>query len=125
MPAGDLTGRRGEDRRAAALREVVTGAEQRSGLRFVVHVGPSAGGDPRAHAERLLDVAGRAVVVHVDPEERRVEVVTGAEAARRLDDRACALAALAMSTSFAAGDLEGGLVTGVRMLADHAGPGAA
>jgi hypothetical protein len=38
-----------------------------------------------------------------------------------LPNRACALAALAMRASFANGDLTGGIVTGLRMLADSAG----
>ena len=57
----------------------------------------------------------------VSPGDGLLEIVTGAESARRLSDRACALAALSMTTSFAGGDLVGGIVTGVRMLAEAAG----
>ena len=60
---------------------------------------------------------GRAVELAPEYEE----VVTGEAAARRLSDRACALAALSMTTSFAGGDLAGGIVTGIRMLAEAAG----
>ena len=53
--------------------------------------------------------------------DRQLEIVTGKESSRRLSDRSCALAALSMTTSFAGGDLVGGIVTGVRMLAESAG----
>jgi hypothetical protein len=48
-----------------------------------------------------------------------LEIVTGQRAARRLPDRICALAALSMTASFEGGDLAGGVVTGLRMLADQ------
>lgn len=122
MRAGDVL----DERQVALVRTVVEEAEARSGLVFSLHVGPSLG-DPRGFAERLLGAlaerAPHAVLLHVDPTARRVEVLTGSVAALRVDDRACALAALAMGSSFAGGDLVGGVVTGVRMLADHAGPG--
>ena len=50
-----------------------------------------------------------------------VEVVTGAEANRRVSDRAAKLAVLAVVASCAEGDISGALVTGVRILADQAG----
>jgi hypothetical protein len=57
----------------------------------------------------------------VSPGQRLLHIVTGPDSARRLPNRACALAALAMRASFANGDLVGGIVTGLRMLADAAG----
>ena len=65
------------------------------------------------------------VLIAVSPGQKVVEVVTGAGAARRLPDRACALAVLSMTTSFAAGDLVGGIVNGLRQLSDQAGHPAA
>ena len=61
------------------------------------------------------------MLIAVSPGQQVVEVVTGAAAARRLPDRACALAVLSMTTSFAAGDLVGGIVNGLRQLSDQAG----
>ena len=61
------------------------------------------------------------MLIAVSPGQRVVEVVTGASAARRLPDRACALAVLSMTSSFASGDLVGGLVNGLRQLSDQAG----
>ena len=50
-----------------------------------------------------------------------LQIVTGRSRPQRLPNRACALAALACGPSFASGDLTGGIVTGLRMLADSAG----
>jgi hypothetical protein len=61
------------------------------------------------------------VLIAVSPGQRVVEVVTGAGAGRRLPDRACALAVLSMTGSFAAGDLVGGIVNGLRQMSDQAG----
>ena len=99
-------------------------ASAESGLHFSVYVGPVEG-DIREHAERLHAATGamasRAIVILVAPGDRQLEIVTGKESARRLTDRACALAALSMTTSFAGGDLVGGVVTGLRMLSESAG----
>jgi len=98
------------------------GAE--TGLNFSVYVGPVEG-DVRDHAERLHAALGprspKGVIVLVAPGDRQLEIVTGKESARRLSDRSCALAALSMTTAFSGGDLAGGIVTGVRMLAESAG----
>jgi uncharacterized membrane protein YgcG len=60
------------------------------------------------------------VLVLVDPAARIVEIVTGADARRDLDDAEVKLAALSMQTAFAAGDLVGGITGGVLQLAEHA-----
>ena len=69
---------------------------------------------------RLGDDADRSVVVVIDPAHRRLEILTGATAARYLDDRATALGAMSMTSSFAAGDLAGGIVAGLHTLSEHA-----
>jgi uncharacterized membrane protein YgcG len=109
------------------VREISRGcstASSETGLHFSVYVGPVEG-DIRDHAERLHSALGataaRAVLVLVAPGDRQLEVVTGKESSRRLSDRACALAALSMTTAFAGGDLVGGIVTGLRMLSEAAG----
>ncbi len=103
------------------LAQAVAGAEQATGLRVVLRVGLLDGG--RAGAEAVLascgDAAPGTVVVAVDPTARALEIVTGSRAAEVLDDRTCALAALAMTSSFAAGDLVGGIRNGLQVLADH------
>ena len=111
----------------AQIREIVRGATtttSETGLHFSVYVGPVEG-EIRDHAERLHAalgaLAGRGVLILVSPGDRQLEIVTGRESSRRLSDRACALAALSMTTAFAGGDLTGGIVTGLLMLGEAAG----
>jgi len=79
----------------------------------------------RAAAGRLHAALGErsqnAVLVVVAPGQRQVEVVTGPGIRRRVPDRVCALAVLSMTTSFSGGDLTGGIVDGLRQVADAAG----
>ncbi len=102
------------------IARIVRQAHEATDLQFSVVVG-AADTAPRVFAGRLLAALGAdakvGVLVFVDPAARQVEIVTGAEAHNRIDDRACALAAISMSTSFAVGDLTGGLTDGLRMLA--------
>jgi uncharacterized membrane protein YgcG len=99
-------------------------ASAECGLHFSVYVG-AVEGDIREHAERLHaalgPIASRGALILIAPGDRQLEIVTGKESARRLSDRACALAALSMTTAFAGGDLVGGIVTGLRMLSEAAG----
>ena len=107
-----------------SIERVVETADTETGLTFSVYIG-GATGDIRDEAERLHAsfgaTDGETVLVLVSPGDRLLEIVTGATSSRRVSDRACALAALSMTTSFAGGDLVGGIVTGVRMLAEAAG----
>jgi uncharacterized membrane protein YgcG len=79
----------------------------------------------RAAAERLHAALGErahsAVLLVVAPGQRRVEVVTGPAARRRVPDRVASLAVLSMTTAFAGGDLTGGIVDGLRQMAEAAG----
>ncbi len=109
----------------ARLEKACETAAAGSGFSFGLAVGPGAGGDLREEGERALArlADGRqvgAVLVVVDPGGRRLEILTTATARRRLTDSQCALAALSMTTSFGVGDVVGGLVNGLRMLADGA-----
>ena len=103
-------------------------AREQAGLRVAVFVGELPG-DAHRHAQTLhaaLDDAADAVLVAVDPGQRLLEIVTGPSAARRVDDRTCTLAAMSMTSSLQGGNLSGGIVDGVRVLAKHAaGPTAA
>ncbi|WP_199430078.1 DUF5130 family protein [Qaidamihabitans albus] len=109
----------------ARLDEALTLASRESGLEFSIYLG-ELGEDTRAGAESLHDTLGeladRAVLIAVSPGQRVVEVVTGAEAMRRLPDRGAKLAVMSMVASFKEGDLVGGLVSGLRMMTDQAGP---
>jgi uncharacterized membrane protein YgcG len=117
----------GEPFSDAQVREVsraCSTASQECGLHYSVYVGPVEG-DVRDHAERLHAALGAhastGVLVLVAPGDRQLEIVTGKESGRRLSDRSCALAALSMTTAFSGGDLVGGIVTGLRMMAESAG----
>lgn len=113
MSAGDLTPSQTEN-----LKRAVRKAEEDSQLGFSVYVGGSDG-DPRAHAERLhasLTHPDSSVLVLCDPEVRALEIVTGPLARRTLSDGDCKLAAASMQSSFAGGDIAGGLVHGILQL---------
>ena len=117
MPPGDGF----TEAQRATLGQSVAATEQATGLRVLLHVGRLDGG--RAAAVGLLAACGDdapvTVVVAVDPAAHGLEIVTGPRAAVLLDDRTCALAALAMTSSFVAGDLVGGIRNGLQVLADH------
>ena len=105
------------------LDEALTLASRDSGLRFSVYLG-DLGAKPTDTAQRLqgqMEGSDESVLVAVSPEQRVVEVVTGSEARVRLPDRGAKLAVMSMVASFKEGDLLGGLLSGLRMLADQAG----
>jgi hypothetical protein len=108
-------------RQLSRLDEALTLSSRETGLTFSVYVGELKP-PTRAHAEALFEkLDDSSVLVAVSPGQRILHIVTGPESAKRLPNRGCALAALAMRASFANGDLTGGIVTGLRMLADSAG----
>ena len=115
----------GEAFTAAERHEIdkaIRDAETMCRYEFSVYVG-AADQESRPFAERLhaaLVAPARSVLVLVDPAARIVEIVTGAEARRVLDDAEVKLATLSMQTAFAAGDLVGGNKAGVLQLAEHA-----
>jgi uncharacterized membrane protein YgcG len=106
-----------------AIERALAQARAESDLHYSIFVGAPEG-DLRDHGRRLLgalgDDADRSVVVAIDPAQRRLEILTGVTAARHLDDRATALGAMSMTSSFAAGDLAGGIVAGLHTLSEHA-----
>jgi hypothetical protein len=110
----------------ARIDEALTLSSRETGLLFSVYVG-DLGQSSRATAEAmfatLADRHHAPVLVAISPAQRRLEIVTGGESARRIPNRTAGLAALAMRGSFANGDLTGGIVTGLRQLADAAGRG--
>ncbi len=119
MPAGEAfsSAQKGE------LERAIRYARQVGDLPVSLYVGElGASSRPRAlelHAA-FGDAAAATVLVAVDPGAHRLEIVTGRAVSRSLDDRSAALAAATMTSAFAAGDLVGGLVTGINQLGDHA-----
>ncbi len=117
MAAGEgLSARERADIERAAQR-----AGDLAGLTFSV-LFADADGDVRTYAERAhasLPHPASSVLVFLDPAARRLEIVTGSQAHRRIDDRAAKLAALAMTSGFSIGDLAGGVVDGLQMLGEY------
>lgn len=110
-------------RQLLRLDEALRLADTSTGLQFSVYVGELI--EPtRATAEKMLHKLSdphHGVLIAVSPNQRQMEIVTGAEARRRVPDRTAKLAALSMAAAFGGGDLAGGLVSGLAQLADHAG----
>jgi uncharacterized protein DUF5130 len=106
------------------LDEALTMSSRETGLRFTLYVG-DLDSDTRAAAEALHARSGgdpaSSVLIALSPGQRVLEIVTGAVAARRLPDRACALAVLSMTSRLGSGDLVGAIVNGLRQLSDAAG----
>jgi hypothetical protein len=120
VPAGD--GFTAQER--YAIDKAIRDAETVCRYEFSVYVG-SADEEALPFARRLhaaMTVPDRSVLVMVDPAARILEIVTGAEVRRDLDDSQVHLAALEMQTAFAGGDLVAGITRGVMMLAEHARP---
>jgi hypothetical protein len=108
-------------RQLTRLDEALTLSSRETGLTFSIYVGELKH-PTRAHAEALFEkLDDNSVLLAVSPGQRVLHIVTGPASAQRLPNRACALAALAMRAAFANGDLTGGLVAGLRSLADYAG----
>ncbi len=101
--------------------EALTLSSRETGLIFSVYIGELKT-PTRAHAEAMFErLSDNSVLLAISPGQRSLHIVTGPGSAERLPNRACALAALAMRAAFTNGDLTGGIVTGLRMLADSAG----
>ncbi len=118
MPAGEALTSAELER----IKHAVSNAEKLSGLSFSVFVGVSEE-DSRAYAEKLHSALAdpeHSVLVMCDPGFRALEIITGSEAKRALNDLECRFAAASMQTSFVVGDIVGGLVVGVQQLGDAA-----
>jgi hypothetical protein len=100
----------------------IRAAETTCRYEFSVYVG-AADGEAGPFAQRLhasLVAPARSVLIMVDPAARLLEVVTGSVVRRDLPDDAVKLAAVAMQSAFAEGDLVGGIRRGLAQLADAA-----
>jgi uncharacterized membrane protein YgcG len=101
-------------------------AQEQSGVRFSVRVGEVDGDVPLFAEITLSKLVERprdpAVLILVSPGQRLVHVMTTLGARRRISDQSAGLAVLTMTSSFSLGDLVGGIINGLRQLADAAGP---
>ena len=110
-------------RQLLRLDEALRSADQQTGLTFSVYIG-ELDAPTRESAEKLhkqIDDADHAILVAVSPNQRKLEIVTGNEARKRISDRDAKLAGLSMAAAFAGGDLAGGILSGIDQLASHAG----
>jgi hypothetical protein len=114
-------------RQLLRIDEALRLSDQATGLVFTIFVGRLD--EPvREHAERLhaqLADPASAVLIALSPNQRVLEIITGADARKRIPDRAAKLAALSMVAAFGGGDLTGGIISGLDQLASHAGRAAA
>jgi hypothetical protein len=118
---GDLVDTAFTTRQLADLEKTLLNAERSTGAYFSTYVGKLVDGRNSAIAiHRQLANPPRSALIAVDPQQRVVEVVTGAHLREALDDPACRLACLTMTSRFAIGDIAAGLRDGVVTLADHA-----
>jgi hypothetical protein len=103
----------------AEVARALEDAGRATGLTFSLRIG-AAEGAARPYALRLHADRGAeppdTVLVFVDPKARKLEIVTGSRARRRVDDATCARAAEAMTAAFARRDLTGGILAGLRVL---------
>ena len=110
-------------RQLLRLDEALRIADKETGLTFSVYIGEFEV-PVREFAERLhkqIEGSDRAVLLAVSPNQRKLEIVTGNEARKRISDRDAKLAGLSMAAAFAGGDLAGGVLAGIDQLATHAG----
>jgi len=110
-------------RQLLRLDEALRIADQQTGLTFSVYIGELEV-PTREFAEGLhkqIQPPDRAVLIAISPNQRRLEIVTGNEARKRISDRDAKLAGLSMAAAFAGGDLAGGVLAGIDQLATHAG----
>lgn len=110
------------DAERLAIHNAMHRAEVASRFEFSVFVGQSEADDSRAFATQLhnrLVAPARSVMIVVDPEESTLEIVTGAQVRREVDDSEIELVVAEMLSAFEAGDLAGGIKRGVTMIAEH------
>lgn len=109
----------------ARLDRTLEEATAATGLHVSVYLG-DLGRHPRDRAHELVDSLGDdaadAVLVAVSPGQRRIEVVIGAAAHKRIPDRVCSRAVTAMVAMFGQGELAEGLLVGLRILSERTVP---
>lgn len=123
MLAGEELSTAFSNSQLAEMEKALLNATRSTGAWFTAYVGALPAGHQSAVAlHDSLEFPNTSVLVAVDPEQRLVEVITGSSMREALDDRACRLACLTMTSRFTVGDIAAGIRDGVVMLADHARP---
>lgn len=121
MPVGDLIDTAFTNAQLADIEKALLRASEISGAHFSAYVGKlPAKRDSAMAIHRQADRPDSSVLIAVDPESRVVEVVTGRVLREHLDDQACRLACMTMTSRFTIGDIAAGLRDGIVILGDHA-----
>lgn len=109
------------DSQLSEIEKTLLQATRGTGAWFAAYVGAlPAGRESAVAAHASLGQPDTSVLVAVDPEQRIVEIVTGRGVREALDDQACRLASLTMTSRFTVGDITAGIRDGVYVLANHA-----
>lgn len=128
MTAGDTAQLQAQEgpfttRQLLRLDEALRLADQTTGLHFSIYCGeldePVREAAEKMHSE--LEDPASTVLLAASPTQRVLEIVTGEQARKRLQDRDCKLAAFSMVAAFSGGDLAGGFINGLSMLVNLAG----
>lgn len=102
------------DKELIQLDGALSAATRSSKIRFNVYVGDFAAG-----AEALFPStpeAARSVLIAVSPNQRAVEIISGAGVADRVTSRICQLGVTASLASFGEGELIDGIVAAIRVI---------
>lgn len=103
------------------IERVVDLARDICGYEFAVYVGVLANGRESAQAIHAgVHDPKAAVLIAVDPDASSMDIITGSQVHRALDDRSCEFALLTLRSSLDVGDVVGGLRDAVMLLAEHA-----
>jgi uncharacterized membrane protein YgcG len=107
------------------LEKALNAAETQTGMRFSVRIGAVEGDVALAAENALANLVAAphepAVLILVSPGQRFVRIMTTPGAKRHVSDQAAGLAVLTMTSSFGLGDIVGGVINGLRQLADSSG----
>ncbi|MGL4306260.1 MAG: DUF5130 family protein, partial [Mycobacteriaceae bacterium] len=101
-----------------SLDDTLTYSSRAAGVRFAVYIG-DLGADTHAGAKAALasiSDAHNSVLIAVSPNQKTIEVLSGSDLAKRVNDRVAQLGVTAALASFADGDLIDGLISAVRVI---------
>ncbi|MET7767273.1 DUF5130 domain-containing protein [Nocardia sp. NPDC005366] len=107
------------DNERLAIDNVLTEATRATKVRFNIYIG-DLGADPAAGVDAIFPTtpeAARSVLIAVSPNDKAIEVRSGADVADRANDRVCQLGVTAALSSFRQGEMIDGLVSAIRVMA--------
>ena len=102
------------DKELIQLDDALTAATRSAKIRFNVYVGDLAAGVEAIFPS--TPEAARSVLIAVSPNQRTVDIVSGADVADRVTSRICQLGVTASIASFSEGELIDGIVAAIRVI---------